>query len=337
MDIDSFRVINEYYGFEQGTKVLQTLASTLLEATDLKDTLVTRVNSDHFLIFKKKGEEKQIREICNTYIIPKIKQILGQNYLLSLSMGVYVIHDCDELLNTMIERAIHARRKGKAFQGTTYFVFDQKMKEEYNIRKLVGLYMEKALEDNCFDLNFIPKLKRGDDSLISTEVVAKWRMQEGISIELRNFYDIFEKKGCIHKLELLILEKICDFLSQIDKEVKIPQIVTNISMTTIIEDETISRINELIQKYKISPDMISIYVITQQKLNTKTNIKYKIKQLHDLGIGITIENPNNNEGLNNFIIELSSTFYYGKRMTEVEFTDLLSEDRRKLIENATRI
>lgn len=161
-DIDNFKYINEIYGYEKGTETIQNFARTLQE-TFAKADCIARPFADNFLILTKvkplNGNICGMQE-CNKCIDRCLNGILGQDYRLITSAGIYEIEDINLSLAYMIDCANIARRRGKGTYKRTEWVFTKELEQEIKVKNDIISSMEKGIREKEFKVYYQPKIDR---------------------------------------------------------------------------------------------------------------------------------------------------------------------------------
>ena len=144
-DVDNFHLINDYWGYEMGTNIL----NFILKKLELfpQTLFVNRYHSDIFVgIIDITGQDPAVvREKISAYHKQAIREVLESyplNYM-TLNTGVYYLNDTDTPAEEVISHANIARRRAKE---TSTCVF------EYNARGDHSFLPECPCEKRISDL-----------------------------------------------------------------------------------------------------------------------------------------------------------------------------------------
>ncbi len=288
-DIDSFKTINTYYGTQVGSEVLKKIATTLNLILNPNNTIFCRTYADNFIILKKKKESIDIKTIIEKNILPKIDITLDDNFYLSISVGIYEVDNTEEKLNIMLDRANLARNQGKSKRETTYYTFDKNLKNTYETRLKITFNMKNALKNNEFFLVYQPKINFESLTVSGAEALVRWKNSNNETVFPSDFINEFEQNGFISKLDLYVFEKVCQFIKTNAPQINIPIIAVNLSGITLLEENIVKQLRELINKYQLSPTQFELEITESALIYEEKKIITKVKQLRKQGFSIAVD------------------------------------------------
>ncbi len=323
LDIDLFRSINTYFGMEKGSEVIKTIGKTLEAVFSEPECCIMRRTADQFIVFRKVNAGKQIEEIYLSDILPAVRSVLSDKFNLSMSFGTYVISNCLESSNNMIGYADWARQCGKNKHGTTFTLFDDKMRKQYDDRIDITIKMESALIDREFSVYYQPKVDFNTLEICGAEALVRWLPKHGNTIYPDSFIPIFESNGFISSLDKYVLEEVCKFISSNKEILFIPKISVNLSAWTVLEDNIATDLYKIISKYKLSPDEIELEITESAIIGNETKFLDKITHFRNMGFEISLDDFGAGESsLNRLsdvevdVIKLDKAFFGYKEQNE---------------------
>ncbi len=263
LDIDSFKIINEIYGYEVGTTVLKKIANMLQQAYT-EQSILCRDKDDVFLIFKPyTSSHRKLcdKEMCDDCISKAVKEVLGEDYGIYFSRGSYKIDNTKEAVNLMIDLSNRARMEGKKTHETTYFVFTEQMRKERETNKTIVFNMENALKNNEFIVLYQPKIELKHNTIAGAEAFVRWVTSTNEILTPGQFVKIFEENSFINELDLHVFEKVCKFISNNSKKYDIPRIAVNLSSVTLLTHKNIiTELCEILTNYSLKKDAICLEI-----------------------------------------------------------------------------
>ncbi len=322
-DIDFFRLINNYFGMETGTKVIKGLADALRKAYSQTSTLIAHGTADKFILFGRVDECEDIERIVSLYLQPAVKEIVGKQYNLSMSIGIYKIAGAAEDINTLIDYSDIARSKGKKQHRTTYTYFDEKMRKEYIDTATVTYKMEGGLRNNEFKMVFQPKINLTTLEICGAEALVRWHQEGQEPIYPYDFIPIMEANGFVLNLDLYVFEEVCRFLNENYSEYPVPKIAINMSAITLSEPSIIDSLMRIVEKYRVKPRELEIELPESAWADFGSVLDEKVKTLKHLGFSIAmddfgtgISSLNRLSDINIDIIKLDNSFLEHNQHTE---------------------
>ncbi len=288
-DIDMFKSINTHFGEEQGTQVLLNIARALEEAFEGTEAFLCRKVDDQFVIVRRIAEGGLIEDICDKHIIPSIQKIVGEKYNLSLSFGIVTISDRNELPSSYLAQAENARRQSKVEHKTTFVKFDDSMKKYYENKLNVTFRMKEAMKNREFSVVYQPKIDFDTLEVGGAEALVRWFPKEGRTIFPDEFIPVFEQNGFILSLDLYVLEEVCRFIVENEKKMDIPRISVNLSAYSIVAEDLIPHIAELIDVYAINPKQIE-FELTESAVERDPKLFLcVVQELKECGFCVSID------------------------------------------------
>ncbi len=310
IDIDHFKNINKTFGREAGNKVLATFASILTIAfgaplnakqkdicttvkeseKDLKEnTILGRDTADRILIFRKRDNDIDLKDVWRSEVKPVIANIIGENYPIHLSVGRYVIESPHEMCEVMIDNANRARVLGKGVVKSTFIEYTPQQKKSQEVTTEILFRMEGALKNREFTVHYQPKVHLEDLTIKGAEALVRWNPIKEDPIYPDSFIPLFEATGFIYELDCYVFEEVCRFISQHRGFMVLPVISVNLSGHTVLYSKTIRRLIDILAMYKVSPSEIDLEVTESAILNQEEVLAAKVTLFHSLGFTVSLD------------------------------------------------
>ncbi len=289
-DIDLFKTINTHYSALRGTEIIITIADCLKDIFKNSSAIITRRTADQFLILRRINQGGTMKELYTDHILPAIKEVIGQQYNLSMSFGNVVIGNVStEKISAYIGKADDARVAGKCSHKTTFITFDEKMQKQYEDKINITFRMKKALKDREFFVEYQPKVNFNTLKIGGVEALVRWKPKLGETIYPDAFIPVFEKNGFIATLDLYVFDEVCRFIKNNHSFIDLPCISVNLSSHTILSEHLVSRISDIVSLHEIDPKMIELE-LTESAIETDPKMFLsRVKQLKKLGFNISID------------------------------------------------
>lgn len=304
VDIDNYKYINSTYGYEGGTEILIGFANYLNTNINKKD--IGRIFADQFVLLVEEKDVEQIVELLKEdhRLAESFTRLLGEGYNLSLSIGVYHITGNEKYASDAVDSANTARVASKKTFGRVSTTFSVEMAEEMTSRNLVVQNMKQALKNREFYMMYQPKIQLEDETIIGAEALVRWKTKDG-DVYPDQFIPIFEENGFIVKLDYYVLESVCAFIKE---HPQIPRIAVNLSGVTLLEEDVVKRLVEIIECYKVQPSQIQIEVTESAVIVNYEKAIAKIGQLKTEGFQIALDDFGAGESslnrLKDFLIDI---------------------------------
>lgn len=291
INIDNFKVINDQYGTDKGDELLRWLAKCIEKTDEGVLTLACRISADRFAVLSTDGFEntlKKAQEELNAFAMERIGRSIR------VRIGKYAVDDTSLSADAMLDRAVLAENSIRGRYDTYIAEYQDSLRagllhEQKIVNDMVG-----ALERGEFEPWFQPQYNHATGALIGAEALVRWR-KDGELVPPFAFIPIFERNGFICKMDRFIWEQVCILLRRWIDEGKEPlPISVNISRYDIIQNNFLSEITGLIEKYGLPVELLRLEITesafaesTQRIVNIATElIRYGFTvEIDDFGSG----------------------------------------------------
>lgn len=291
MDFDKFENINDEWGYSTGDEVLVYYSQLLCNIT-LPSEINCRISEDKFLVLMKYKDKKEIFKrigksneiILNDFKrrFPKINPII--------TGGLYFLKPEDNVLSLAIDKANQARKTVKGVHKSKIAVYDQSLHVQLAREKLIESHMYEALNNNEFIVFMQPKIDLKTNDLIGAEALVRWKKPSGEIIGPNEFIPIFEKNGFISELDFYVYEKTMIYLRKWLDMGKKPLIISvNVSKIHLNDANFIHRMEELVDKYNIPPNLIELELTESIFFKSLDRLVNVINYLKNKGFLISID------------------------------------------------
>jgi len=258
-DIDRFKVFNDTFGYDAGSKLLSDIGQ-ILRSIQKSDTFFSRLESDHFVGLVRTDNEA----IVNQYKV--FQDWLSQyptDFTLSSSMGVYEVSDSELEISLMCDRALMALRSVKGSYSDKVAWYTEEMREMLVDEQTLTGEMDAALASGQFIVYYQPQVDYVRKCVVGAEALVRWKHPVRGLIPPDKFIPLFEKNGFITKLDEYVWEEACKFIKQSlyanpkNKEISIS---VNISRVDLFKPTLCDDLSALIKKYEIKPASLRLEI-----------------------------------------------------------------------------
>lgn len=286
VDIERFRLINDFYGTEKGDALLKYLASQLQEVFNHENSYVSRLGSDVFAVFL----PSQFGGDAAAEHILEIFKGFSLDMEIIPAIGIYEITDRNIRVSLMCDRSVMAGKsiKGNYVQHVAWY--DDSMRniliEEQDLLNNV----EASLANHEFEIYVQPKCNMKTGLIIGGEVLVRWHHPLRGLIPPKDFIPLFERNGFIKKLDAYVWEEAAAWLHLRAKDgLPIVPISVNVSRNDIFSMDVCAMIKGLKEKYQLDSSWLEIEV-TESAYSSRTDeIIQVISQLMNEGFTVSMD------------------------------------------------
>lgn len=304
IDIDNFKIINDTLGHSIGDKLIIEVANRLVDCIRKSDTAarcdsallvntVARMGGDEFTILL-----SEINECENaSKVAERIQKILhnpvfiGENkIIITVSIGIAIFPMDGEDSETIIKHADLAMYKAKSLGKNNFQFYHQALNISAQKRLAMENDLYMAIEKNELSIYYQPIVNVKTRKIAAVEALLRWEHPVKGIILPADFLFIAEENGLIR----IIGEQVFDEVGKCYQKwsssgIKKTQIAVNISPKQLSQSSFIDIIKNVIQKYQMPPDSLTLEITENSIIQNIQLTKEIIFELKKFGIKISLD------------------------------------------------
>ena len=322
MDIEHFKFFDEWYGREMGDLLLAKIGATLSENEEALNGVSGYFGKDDFALlipFDRKEIERIYEEIRHIIIS------FGLSVGFIPAFGVALIEK-DMSVVDAFDRATIASSRAKTDIRNRICIYDAEM-QFLAIRehRLLSEFMQ-ALKNDEITFYLQPQARISSHKIVGAESLARWIKKDGTMVRPDEFVPVLEKYGFISDLDTYLWEKVCQWLRKwIDDGHKPVPISLNVSRADIFTIDIAEYFINLVDKYKLQPDLIKIEITESSYAETKEAIGELVKKLRSNGFRVLMDDF----GTGYSSLNMLSNLKIDAIKLDASFLNLVDDDNEK--------
>ena len=280
-DIDNFKYINKFYGFEFGDRVLKHIYENV-SGKLMPGEVLARISSDHYVALLLNAEEERLKRMLSS--------IEYEELILYFSAGVYAVTDKTEGINLMLDKACTAAQEIKGTLGRYVAYYT----EEFDKANIRNEQLKRAVQHGIENGEFIPfiqpKVNIDTRRVVGGEALARWRSPEGKMISPGVFIPMCEQTGMIVDIDMMIYEKVLQFLrAHLDAGIACVPISVNFSRMHLLNEDFLDQIVRKREEYNVPASLIEIELTESAIFDNIDNIYVFTEKMHSHGFSISMD------------------------------------------------
>jgi len=290
MELDSFHMINEEYGFHFGDTVIKTLAKKLNDQFPSYGTL-TRWGGVEFVILLEKVTSKlDVSDFVENIIAITSKPIIvsGIEVDIKLNIGISMYLNDGTSLTELLSKANKAMKAANN-DRLAYQFYDQKRMGLTNRSFIMKLELQKAVEKGEFEIYYQPLVSLETNELTGLEALIRWNHPTDGLVSPGKFIPLAEQTGLIQDIGKWVLENVCNHLRKWNDLGHNINVSINLSMNQFKDPYLVQSIENILKDTKISPDSISLELTESAVIHDIDEAIVKLNELKKLGVNIAID------------------------------------------------
>lgn len=278
--------INEKYGVETGTKVLEKITPVLKKV--ISDSYVFHFRETSFMILGDNITEKNISDIAE-----KLSgELLVHGLNIRLDVGSFIIR-FPEIFRTesemyrIINFLINSTYQDKSGE---VFVADSDFLKKFVYEENVSVAIKQAVHDRSFKVFYQPILNQRTGKFDTAEALARLVTDDLGFIPPDSFIPKAEKNGEIIEIGKIVLDKVCRFIV-VNRPEKygVKNIKVNLSVVQCMQHDMSRELISIIDSYGISHDMINFEITESLADNADLFFMQNVADLRSAGFKFSLD------------------------------------------------
>ncbi len=284
MDVDKFRIINQFYGTKEGDNVLRYIGVKIREYMEAMECgTYTRISSDMFCLCTPDDQEI-ISEVIE-YLQGALKAY-PLNFDMNLSFGVYLTTDQDREekvpIQDLMDRAAAAQRTVKSHYYSHVAFYDQQIKLQEMQERIILSEMKAALREHQFQVYLQPKCDMQTGRIVGSEALIRWAHPTRGMLSPGVFIPILERNGFISEVDYYMLESTCRLIRQwLDEGFPVQPISVNVSRMDLYNPKLMEDIQGCVGRYQIPHELIEFELTESAFVSDNQQLYHLAKALQE--------------------------------------------------------
>ena len=303
LDISHFQLLNEMYGREYGSEVIQKLTGEIRAAVSEVGGIAGAKDNDVFLLFVPAAEDQSA-------LLDRFHQTLVDDTVhtaIRLRMGVCPAGDRKSDIRRRFDWAKHARDTLHSSFSDTVAYYDDDMHEQALYRQRLVDEMESALAGGQFKVYYQPKFNvTGEKPVLSSaEALIRWIHPQKGMISPGVFIPLFEENGLISKLDRFVWKESARQVREWrDKYGFSLPVSVNVSRVDLFDPALVETLKGCVEENGLTTKDLLLEVTESAYTQNAKTIVEKVERLRSLGFRIEMDDFGSGYSSLNMLTEL---------------------------------
>lgn len=292
LNIDRFRPLNEYLSNNGGDELLRQVAQRL-RMNNAEALFVAHLNGDDFAIIYeishiRPSVQHHCERIAQAFSAPF--NIYGQDYVITLSMGVAFYPDHGRQLDYLNNCAEQALNEAKNLGGNTIHFYSSQnegLQEQ-------GIFLErdlrKAIQNNELIVYYQPKINFSDQSIYGFEALIRWNHPEKGIIPPGLFIPLAEQTSLISDIGRLVIQQTAKQIRQWnDLGFNHICVSVNIVAQQLRRGQLLDDLDQAIDDNQISGTSLELEITESSLIENSETVKNLLNEIKQRQIHIALD------------------------------------------------
>lgn len=293
LDQNKSKTIKYLYGKNTSEKLLKKLSQAIKDKADNYKGIIAAYESDVFVIMlkgsavdvaaEKLGEE--IISLCNDLFYVDKHAIR-----VTLNIGISCYPRDTSSANDLIKNADLAMLQARTRGFNQIQQYDEQLGNVTYSRQIIEMKLKTVSFDKEFQLYYQPQVNCANGELCGFESLIRWHESDNNIISPLDFIPIAEEIGLIVPLGYWIMETAAKQYAQWKRVTgKSIRVSVNVSSKQLIEEDFLQRLQAILDKYEIEPEMFEIEITESYQIENSINVLEILNKVKELGVSIAID------------------------------------------------
>ncbi|MBO4915488.1 MAG: EAL domain-containing protein [Oscillospiraceae bacterium] len=286
IDVEHFKLFNEWYGHESGDLLLAQIGDILkLEALDCGG-LAGYLGQDDFCMLMPYDETGLFR------LYERIHQLVvsrGVSVGFLPAIGFSRVIRGRSILSAH-DRAAIAGGRIKGNFHTRIREYDPSMQDQTDREYRILADFQRGIKNREFYFCLQPQCTVPEGTIVGAESLARWRTPDGENIPPDRFIPVLEKYGFVTDLDQYIWEAVCEWLQRWIRDGHTPVPVSvNVSRVDFFSIDVPAYMEQLLKKYELPRNVLKIEVTESAYVDDALSIRDAVQKLRDQGFLVLMD------------------------------------------------
>lgn len=287
IDIEHFKLFNEWYGQEAGDRLLEEIGEHLKSMRQELGGLAGYMGGDDFAMVL--PNDPAILDKLQRRITGFVRAYGGHTGFLP-AFGLYVIDDIWLSAALMYDRAVLAQETVKGNYAVRSAYYSQEMKTRLENNHVLLAEVQAGLERNEFIYYLQPKCNLNTGKIVGLESLVRWNHPQKGIVSPGYFIPVMESNGLITALDKKVWEQVCQTLQEwIRDGHKVIPISVNVSSVDIYAIDVVEHFKKLVKKYGLPPEYVELEITESAYVEEYKVITGVAEKLRNAGFTVLMD------------------------------------------------
>ena len=290
-DILGLKVINSTLGYKQGDHLLEIIGNYLSKINS-SNLYLARTSSNEFTLWIENMNYHEIHKMVYE-LRDSVKEYIneegyGQIIDLYVAMAVYPENGTD--FGELYEKTSIAMKTAKDENNLQIKEYQDDFKKAVEDELSMRRYLSTALVDNEISAFYQAQVDYITGKVVGVEALARWNSKELGFVSPAVFIPAINSQNLVYEFSNYMMEKVMADYSRLKLKYNDDITVSiNISPSFFMDRKILDNLNDLLKKYDIPPEKITLEITEDIFITDFEKIKEIMDDLHELGVRISID------------------------------------------------
>ncbi|WDE09569.1 putative bifunctional diguanylate cyclase/phosphodiesterase [Thalassomonas haliotis] len=334
VDINNFRRHNEFYGHDEGDKLLIECGKRIESVLKTSD-FIARIGGDEFAIILTDIDNRKACEIAIQRIIKHIKKPFtttkGETFTISISIGAANFPGDAQTAEDLMKFIDLSAYNGKKNNKNSIQFYSQSMRDTSHQLIQLEHELRLAIQNNEFELFLQPIVDLAKNTITKAEALIRWNHPTKGMIAPDNFIPVAEKSDLIIAVGEWVIQRTCQMVKKLAKLGYDIKISMNLSSAQVTDSSLFSYLHNCVQNYKIDPCLLELEVTEGVLVDDYSVANKLLSKVRTIGMSVAVDDFGTGYSSLSYLKQLPLDFL---KIDRSFINDIATDDNDKAIVRA---
>ncbi|MGH9089703.1 MAG: putative bifunctional diguanylate cyclase/phosphodiesterase [Acidimicrobiales bacterium] len=293
LDLDRFKIMNDYLGHGAGDKLLQVIADRVRTSLRPAD-FAARLGGDEFVVLLEHtggalGAVAAAERLLEIIALPI--DVGGRSVTHTGSIGISIGDDEGMTGEKLLGQADIALYAAKSQGRNRTVVFDRELQARVANRSDTELLLRKAITEEAFEVYYQPEFDLRSGRVLAAEALLRWRREGHGVVGAADFVPVAEETHLITDIDRWVLEQACTQMARWRRDFPDVDLVVRVNMSPaqLAVPGVVETVTGSLQRSGLPPDRLCLEITEQAMI---TDVEQAVQTLHAirrLGVKLAID------------------------------------------------
>ena len=294
IDLDRFKVMNDFLGHANGDRLLVTIADRIRTSIRVND-YCARLGGDEFVVLLDEATS-EMEVLSSAYrlleLVAAPVDLGGQLVSHTASIGIAIANTkSDETDSDVLASADGAMYVAKAGGRNKAVLLDEKMRADLDERSRMELMLRDALEQGELRLHYQPEVDLRSGRLLSVEALVRWQHPTRGLMNAADFITIAEETGLVLTIGRWVFAEACRQLADWQRDYPdLPLIVrVNMSPAEFAATDLVEFVENCLKGNGIPGERLCIEITEYAVVDEPEKTASILRGFREIGVEVAID------------------------------------------------
>ncbi len=287
IDIEHFKLFNDWFGRAEGDKYLKEIAACLKEVTKEDGKVAGYIGGDNFGLFI--PYDYSVIDYIQDNMLAMLNEY-GQSIGFGPMYGIFEVNGETYSSQIMYDNAVTAMAAIPGDYLNRIAIYDPTLLRKTGDELMLLSDVQRGMDEHEFTFFLQPKVNMLTGKVVSAEALVRWAHKSKGLVSPGIFVPVLEDNGFITSLDRYIWEEVCKWQRDwINSGHEAIPISVNVSQIDIFAGDVADYFVNMIKKYELEPRLIDIEITESAYAKEYDLINVTVNKLREAGFRVLLD------------------------------------------------